>query len=87
MASYLENVVEMITHDVKKAYETHDKNDINAALESVKKIKLGDGEINSAIAVNLRKQGITLVWGKEVDGTSINKKLAAVYNGMAFEIG
>jgi len=85
--AYIDSVVDMISHDIKKAYETHDKNDINSALESVKKIKLGDGEINPAIAIGLRKKGISLVWGKEVEGTSINKKLAAVYNGMAFEIG
>jgi len=85
--AYIDSVVDMISHDIKKAYETHDKNDINSALESVKKIKLGDGEINPAIVIGLRKKGISLVWGKEVEGTSINKKLAAVYNGMAFEIG
>lgn len=85
--SYLDSITEVITHDIIKAYETHDKNDINAALESVKKIKMGDGSINPAIVMKLKKNDIKMVWGKQVDGTSVTKKLAAVYNGMAFEVG
>lgn len=84
---YVDLVTEMILHDITQAYESHDKNDINAALESVKKVKLGDGAINPAIVIKLKKYGISFVWGKEIDGTSVNKKLAAVYKGMAFEVG
>ena len=84
---YNELVANVIIHDVKRAYETHTKEDIKAALDSVKKIKNGNGDLNMDVVRIIRENGLSLVWNKNKQDTSIECKLAVMYRGMAIEIG
>lgn len=87
LTDYQKAMVCIISKDVKKAYETHDPHDIKEALESVKRIKKADGELDLDIMTTLKYElGMTFVWGKEQTATREEKRLALVYEGMAFQI-
>lgn len=87
LSEYEKSIICMIEHDVKDAVASHDKNDIKAALESVKRIKQSNGELNLAI-MNILKTDYNMkfVWGTVDEATHKEKRLALVYNGMAFQI-
>lgn len=87
LTDYQKAIVCIISKDVKKAYETHDTHDIKEALESVKRIKKADGELDLDIMTTLKYElGMTFVWSKEQTATREEKRLALVYEGMAFQI-
>lgn len=85
--NYEQSVAVMIAHDVMTAVESSNKENVKAALESVKKIKSGNGEINIDIVKELSKFNITLIWGKSKDAVSETKRLGVKYKGIVFEVG
>lgn len=87
LTEYQQSIVYMIEHDVKQAVKSHDENDIKAALESVKRIKQSDGELDIGIMTILKNDyDMKFVWGTVDDPTHKEKRLGLVYNGTAFQI-
>lgn len=87
LTGYQQSIIYMIEHDVKQAVKSRDENDIKAALESVKRIKQSDGELDIEIMTILKNDyNMKFVWGTVDDPTHKEKRLALVYEGVAFQI-
>ena len=84
---YQKSILVMIQHDVDAAYQSKNPDDIKLALSSVKRIKKANGELDLAVMQYLKGiYDMKFVWGTVDEATHKEKRLALVYNGMAFQI-
>lgn len=79
-------IAKLIVLDIITANETHDKEDIRKALESVKRIINKDGSYNINIITYLRANNMKLVWNTVEHSDSTEKRLGLVYQNKAYEI-